>query len=191
MPPRPWSHTQEELDCILSALQSDVKLEPMTLELECPHIVRALKLCGRISLGRRSPISHPVTGMTRKNILAIAKDEVESKCLSACAQDVVDIGWAYFPCIFGGICAPPRRCWGDMLGLMGFEGWNQDDVLHVIEQFLNRVARRAIVDLHRTGRNSAELAAMWWVRGPPDPTTLRLHCDEVKTLSKVIISTFA
>ena len=73
---------------------------------------------------------------------------------------------------------------------MGFDGWNQDDVLHLIEQFLNRVARRAILDLHRSGRSSAELAAMWWVRGPDDPTTLRLHCNEVKTSRQDIWSSF-
>ena len=30
-------------------------------------------------------------------MLAIAKDDVESKRLSACAQDVVDIGWLFSP----------------------------------------------------------------------------------------------
>jgi hypothetical protein len=85
VPTRPWKHTQEELHDILSALQADVKGEPMSLELDCPHIVRALKLYGRISFGRCSPISHPITGMTRRNMLAIAKDDVESKRLSACA----------------------------------------------------------------------------------------------------------
>ena len=79
LPPRPWSHTQEELDRILAALHADDKMEPMSLELDCPHIVRALKLYARVSLGRRSPICHPVMGMTRANILAIAKDKVESK----------------------------------------------------------------------------------------------------------------
>jgi hypothetical protein len=188
VPTRPWKHTQEELHDILSTLQADMKGEPMSLELDCPHIVRALKLYRRISFGRCSPISHPITGMTRRNMLAIAKDDVESKRLSACAQDVVDIGWALFPCIFGGICAPIRRCWGDMLGLMGFEGWNQDDVLETIEIFLNRVARRAIVDLHRSGKYSAELAAMWWRTGSDDPAALRAHCNEVSVMNEGVSS---
>ena len=188
VPTRPWKHTQEELHVILFVLQADVKGEPMSLELDCPQIVRAQKLYGRISFGRCLPISHPITRMTKRNMLAIAKDDVESKPLSACAQDVVDIGWAFFPCIFGRICAPIRRCWGDMLGLMGFEGWNQDDVLETIETFLNRVARRAIVDLHQSGKYSAELPAMWWRTVSDDPAALRAHCNEVSVMNEGVSS---
>lgn len=75
LPPHPWSHTQEELDHIFAALQSDVKLEPKSVELECPHIVHTHKLYGRISLGLRLPISHPETDMTRANIIARAKEK--------------------------------------------------------------------------------------------------------------------
>jgi hypothetical protein len=38
-----------------------------------------------------------------------------------------------------------------MVALMAFEGWNQDLVLQRIESFLVRMARKAIVDMKRSG----------------------------------------
>jgi DNA-directed RNA polymerase specialized sigma24 family protein len=60
--------------------------------------------------------------------------------------------------------------------------------LETIETFLNRVARRAIVDLHRSGKYSAELAAMWWRTGSDDPAALRAHCNEVSVMNEGVSS---
>jgi hypothetical protein len=180
IPDRPWSHTAEELEHIISVLEKEATSDPMSLELECPHIVRALKLYTRLSVaGRTRPLAHPVIGMTRKTLRTIANQKTESQRLASCAQEIVDIGWSLFPCIKVGFCEPLSRCWSDMVGLMAFEGWNQEPVLDKIDNFLCRVARRAVLDMHRTGDYSDELSAMWWSPGPIDPEILRQHCEEV------------
>lgn len=180
LPERPWEHTADELERIMSVLQKESGTESTTLELECPHIIRALKLYTRLSSGRSCPLAHPLNGMTRDKLLCIAKQETESQRLSSCVQDIVDIGWSLFPCIKVGFCEPLSRCSNDMVALMAYEGWNQEAVLQKIEGFLSRVARRAVLDMHRTKGYGDELAAMWWSSGPADPTALRQHCDEVR-----------
>ena len=62
----------------------------MTLELECPHIMRALKLYSKVLSGRITPLAHPERGMTKHNVLGIVRDSYESMRLCVAAQDIVD-----------------------------------------------------------------------------------------------------
>jgi acetone carboxylase gamma subunit len=80
---------------IVKALQVEGAKKSLTLELECPHIVRALKLYSRVSSGRITPLAHPKRGMTRHNVLGITRDSNESMRLCVAAQDVVDCDWVY------------------------------------------------------------------------------------------------
>ena len=95
---------------MLSTLQAHVKEPNMSLELDCTHINRALKLYKRMSLEQCSPILHPITRMNRRHILTITEDNIESKQLLACAHDIVDIGWALFTCIDGIFCVSICQC---------------------------------------------------------------------------------
>jgi len=66
-------------------------------------------------------------------------------------------------------------CRRDFLGLVGYEGTEQEAILRQIKTFIVRVARRSIVDMVRLG-NMEELATMWYKKefdGLPRP-----HCDQ-------------
>jgi hypothetical protein len=65
-------------------------------------------------------------------------------------------------------------CRRDFLGLVGYEGTEQEAILRQIKTFIVRVALRSIVDMVRLG-NMEELATMWYKKefdGLPRP-----HCD--------------
>ena len=59
-----WRHTEEEWLHIVEALQVEGARQPLTLELECPHIVRVLKLNPKVSSGRITPLTHLETGLS-------------------------------------------------------------------------------------------------------------------------------
>jgi hypothetical protein len=48
-PQRPWAHTQDEWQQIAAAVKDDCAGGPLTLDGECPHIIRALKLFSRVT----------------------------------------------------------------------------------------------------------------------------------------------
>ena len=82
----------------------------------------------------------------------------------------------YFPAFPVQECQYVLDCRRDFLGLVGYEGTEQEAVLRQIEIFIVRVARRSIVDMVRLG-NMEELATMWYKKefdGLPRP-----HCDHV------------
>ena len=178
-PKRSWKHTKDELEEVMRILGEEVGSFRSSLESECPHVVRALKLYMRMTEGRGVPLAHPMKGMTRSKLLHIAMDGVESRRLSVCAQDLVDIGFTYFPCTFGKTNEPTHTSCSDRVALMGFLGWRQDAVLQKVENFLRRIARRAIVDLNRIQEYKLEVAAMWYTPPPEDPAALRHQCKEV------------
>jgi hypothetical protein len=92
------------------------------------------------------------------------------------AQDGVDCGWILFPCVSSAGVPSVLDCRRDFLGLVGYEGTEQEAVLRQIETFIVRVARRSIVDMVRLG-NKEELVTMWYkkeVEGLSRP-----HCDQV------------
>ena len=150
--------------------------ESLTLELECPHIVRALQLYSRVSSGRITPLAHPERGMTRHNILGIARNFYELMRLCVAAQDVVDCGWILFSYVSSAGMPSVLDCRRDFLGLVGYEGTKQEALMCQIEKFIVRVARRSIVDMVRLG-NMEKLATMWYKN--KDEGLPRPHCDQV------------
>jgi hypothetical protein len=73
-----------------------------------------------------------------------------SKQLTVFSQDVVDSGWICFPDI-AATKEDLKQCELDLLGLLGLSNYPQDSVLKKIQDFLRRVARRAVLDMHRAG----------------------------------------
>lgn len=155
-----------------------------SLESECPHVVRTLKLYTRLTYGRGLPLTHPIKGMTRAKLLEIAMDQWESQRLCVCAHDMEDIGFTYFPCTFGRTQEPLHCSSSDTVMLMGFEGWHQEEVLLKIEAFLKRVLKLAIVDLHWISKHKEELAGLWCNATHQSPSlNFRVQCDEVSILA--------
>ena len=99
--------------------------------------------------------------MTKHNILGIAKDLYELMRLCVGAQDVVDCDYILFPYVSSVGVPSVLDCKRDFLGLVGYEGTEHDAILHQIETFIVRVARRSIVDIIRFS-NMEELATMWY-----------------------------
>lgn len=83
-PLRPWLHTPGEWDKNAIDLEIKIENEADTLELECPHTVRALKLYARLCFGKFTKMSHPFNGMTKENFLNIAHDQFKSVGLTMC-----------------------------------------------------------------------------------------------------------
>jgi hypothetical protein len=66
-----------------------------------------------------------------------------------------------FPCVSSAGVPSVLDCRRDFLGLVGYEGIEQEAILGQKETFIVRVARRSIVDMVRLG-NMEELATMWY-----------------------------
>lgn len=145
----------------IEALQVDSVRELLTKELECPHIVHALKLDSRISLGLITPLAHSKRSMTRHNVLGITRDSYESVKLYMAAQDVVNYSWILFPCNSSARVSSVLDCRRDFLGLVGYESTEHEAVLRQIKTFILRVAHRSIIDIVRLG-NREELITMWY-----------------------------
>ena len=183
-PQRPWEHTEVELEEVIRVMREEVGDSRSSLESECPHVVRALKLYSRLSYSRDFPLAHPIRGMTRAKLLEIAVDQRESQRLCVCAQDLEDIGFTYFPCTFGRTQEPLHSASSDTVALMGLEGAHQEEVIRKIEAFLKRVLRRAIVDLHRISEHKDELAGLWCNTAHQNLSpNFRVKCDEVRILA--------
>lgn len=75
---------------IVKALQIKGVKELLTLELDCHHIVRALKLYSKVSLGRIILFAHPERSIRMHNVLGIARDSYKLMMLCVVVQDVVD-----------------------------------------------------------------------------------------------------
>lgn len=94
-PQCPWLYTKEKLQNILVELQNES--DPFSLEMECPHIIRALKLFCRVAFGRLHPLVHLTCGLTQRNILHYCRELGHSIHLIIIVQDVVDYDFAWFP----------------------------------------------------------------------------------------------
>lgn len=178
-PQRPWSHTEEEWAAILVALQEEDVGQPLSLEDECPHIVRALKMFFRATYGRRAPITHPKTGLSKTKLIDIGKDQQLSQRLTVCYYDITNSGWLAFPNMSlakQGI----EECEQDMACLLGYSDGPQDRVLGKIAAFINRLARRAVLDAHRAGLNN-HLANMWYKE--VKDAAIRFQAEQVREWS--------
>ena len=87
---------------IESILLSSVISEPHSLDVECPHIVKALLMLARTVDGQSCPLVHHVRGLTLSNIINSARDSEKSVVLTNIVQSLSTIGWAIFPSMHTG-----------------------------------------------------------------------------------------
>lgn len=92
----PWAHTEEEWVELEECLLSNVSTEPMSLEFDCPHILRAFLLLVRTLHGHTRPLPHPDLGLTLQYILDFATDNDKSVALTNVVQSLSSTGWALF-----------------------------------------------------------------------------------------------
>ncbi len=140
-----WEPIEKELQTIM--LEMDKESHPLSLNIECPHIIYAFKLFCRSTFGRLHPLAHANTGLTHRNILHYYRDQSHSIRLTIAVQDILDyklILW--FPKQWQGI-EEIKQCRQDLLGLLGFDFQQQEPVVEKIIGFMSKFARRAISDM--------------------------------------------
>lgn len=146
-------------------LLESTKSEPLSLEIECPHMLRALLYLIMTLEGHRCPLAHPTMGLDLQYILDIAKGTKCSVPLSLVMQSLPYLGWLAFPSIHGALdsCVarlqPVQAC---------CSGQQTSDI--------GRIAYRAVAAMVHLYWQE-ELADMWFFHN----TTQQRHekCDEV------------
>jgi hypothetical protein len=174
-PSSPWSHTQEEWVEIERTLLENVSTEPLSLELECPHIVRAFLIVFRQLHGHSRPLSHPDAGLTLQYILDFAVDTEKSVSLTNVVHNLEASGWNLFPIIHS-VVDSFSNLHSDTVALLGYDPEKQVAVVEKIRSFVGRVAHRAISDMVRMQRSS-ELEDMWFMDDVSEQR--RTKCNEV------------
>ena len=185
-PSSPWAHTQEEWVQIETLLLEDVSTEPLSLELECPHIVRAFLVLFKDLHGHSRPLPHPAVGLTLDCILDFAVDSEKSVALTNVVHNLATIGWAFFPDIHS-VVDSYSNLHSDTVALLGYEPKKQVAVVEKIRAFIGRIAHRSISDMVRMGRSS-ELKDMWFADEVPEQR--RTKCNEVGRAHSILMSNF-
>lgn len=175
-PQSPWAHTQEEWASLEAILMANVSSEPLSLELECPHIIRAFLVLFRTLHGHTRPLAHLDVGLTLQSILDFAVDTEKSVALTHVVHNLAATGWASFPGIHS-VVDNFSNLHLDTVGLLGYNPKKQVAVVEKIRAFVGIVAHRAVCDMVRMGRSS-ELEDMWFA--PNVLEQRRTKCDEVK-----------
>ena len=70
----PWDHTEAEWLEMSAVLLENTKNKPLSLELECPHIVRVFLYLFRTLQGFNCPLSHRTKGLHLEYILQLTQD---------------------------------------------------------------------------------------------------------------------
>ena len=174
----PWDHTDKEWLEMSAILLDNTKSEPLSLELECPHILRAFLYLIRILEGYSRPLSHPTRGLDLQYILQLAHDTHHSVALRRVVQSLPLTGWCTFPSIQNA-SDNFDDLFSDIEALLGYESSRQMAVIEKIQSFIGRIAQRAIADMVRMHRKD-ELADMWF----NEDITHERHakCEEVYTV---------
>jgi hypothetical protein len=156
----PWDHSEQEWVEISVVLLENTKSDNLSLERECPHILRAFLQLVRNMEGFRRPLSHPIKGLHVENILGLARDKIQSGSLTTISQNIPITGWCTFPGIHRAVEHIDALS-TDVAALLGDEPTAQIAVVEKIESFIGRIAHRAIADMVRMQREG-ELADMWF-----------------------------
>ena len=175
-PKSPWSHTQEEWAALEQTLLASVSTEALSLEVQCPHIVRAFLVLFRTLHGHTRPLPHPKVGLTFDYILACAVDQDKSVALTNVVHNLATMGWAIFPGIQNA-AESFSTLHSDTVALLGYDTNKQVAVVEKIRAFLGRVAHRAVADMIRMQRD-VQLEDMWFAAEVPDQR--RTKCNEVQ-----------
>ena len=174
----PWMHTQDEWEEIEKLLLENVATEPLSLELECPHIVKAFLVLVRTLHGHTRPLPHPFLGLTVQDILDFAIDKEKSVALTNVVHGLATTGWALFPGIRE-VTDTFSNLHTDTVALLGYDPDKQVGVVERINAFIGRVADRALSDMVQMQRSS-ELEDMWFAVDVPEQR--RAKCDQVHNL---------
>ena len=157
---RPWDHTDGEWQEMSTVLLENTRREPLSLEQECPHILRALLYLVRTLQGHRRPLSHPITGVDQHFLLNVAHDTHLSVTLTSVAGSLPILGWTIFPGMQNA-ADNFEQLFSDVAALLGYDPSRKMAVIEKIESFVGWIALRAIADMVRMHRKD-ELADMWY-----------------------------
>ena len=174
-PGAPWDHTESEWVELAAVLLENTTSEPLSLETECPHIVRALLFLVRTLQGNKRPLAHPTKGLDLKYLLELARSKDYSVALTVIVQSLPHQGWSTFPGIHGAL-DNFSELHADTVALLGYDPSNQVKVVDKIQAFIGRLAHRAVADMVRMNRTE-QLAQMWYKSDTTDH--LRQKCEDV------------
>ena len=150
-------------------------LTRLSLETQCPHILRALLSLVRTLEGYKRPLAHPSKGLDLQFILDIAHSKEPSVALSMIVQGLPHTGCLAFPGICGALDTF-SELHADIVALLGYDHSNQVVVVEKIQAFVGRMAHRSVADMLRT-HHEEELALMWY--NADNTEQEREKCEEV------------
>ena len=171
----PWDHTESEWVELSAVLLENIKSEPLSLETQCPHILRALLYLVRLLKGNKRPLAHPTKGLDLPCMLELVKSKECSVALSVIVQELPHQGWTTFPG-FHVALETPSELHADAIALLGYIPSNQVTVVDKIIAFLGKIAHRAVADMVRMHRDE-HLAQMWYQSDTTEH--LREKCEDV------------
>lgn len=171
----PWDHTDHEWVEMSAVLLENVKTDTLSLENDCPHVLRAILYLVRVFEGYKRPIAHPTKGLGLRYLLELARDKETSVALTMVVQNMPSMGWMSFPNIMN-VAEPFSVLHDDVVALLGYEPDKQVEVVKKIQYFCGKIAHRAVADMVRMHRQS-ELADMWYTETVSDQR--RETCEEV------------
>ena len=184
--PGPWEHTEDEWVEMSAVLLENVKLDPLSLENECPHVLRAIMYLVRTLEGHKRPLAHPTNGLGLEYLLDLARSKDHSVSLTMVVQNMPSMGWMSFPGILDAV-EPFSALHSDVVALLGYEPSKQVEVVDKIQSFLGKMAHRAVADMVRMHRLT-ELADLWY---NDDLSKQRQQtCDEVRSQTIFCYSNF-
>ena len=143
-----------------AVLLQNMKTEPLSLERECLHILRAFFCLIRNIWGFRRPLSYPIIGLHEEYIMGLARDKIQLVALMTIAQHILITGWSTFPGIQSAV-EHIDVLFTDVAAILGDDPTGQKAVVEKMESFIGRIAQRAVADMVRMHRDS-ELADMWF-----------------------------
>lgn len=156
----PWEHTEQEWAQMSNVLLQTVQGDALSLDNDCPHILRVILYLMWTFEGHQSPLAHPTTGLSVQSLFELANSQDRSGSLTSVVQNLPYVGDMYFPCIYDA-AETFTSLRNDVIALLGCEPSKQQDVMDKIQCFLGKVAHRAVADMLRMN-HIAELADMWY-----------------------------
>lgn len=122
-PGAPWDHTESEWVELSAVLLESTTSEPLSLETQCPHILRALLSLVRTLQGNKRPLAHPTKGLGLGYLLDLARSKDYSVALCNIVQGLPHQGWSTFPGIEGALDTY-SELHADTVALLGYDPSN-------------------------------------------------------------------
>ena len=164
----------------------NVSSELLSLELECPHIVRAFLVLVRTLHGHTRPFPHLDIGLTVQYILDFANNKDKSVALMNIVHSLATTGWALFLGIQE-VTNTFSNLHSDTVALLGYDPKKQVGIVERINAFIGRITHRNISDMVIM-QHCSKLEDMWYAVDVLKQR--RAKCEEVRNLSCVIYSIY-